>query len=126
MFLYLQIQQCMGGFPGGSGGKEPASQCRRRRRHEFDPWVRMIPWRRNWQPTPVFLPGKSHEQTSLAGHSPEGHKESRRSDGAGTHDSVYFLGTRTCSEITMTLTSIQCYSSVYDLIQDLPVIPSFI
>ena len=34
------------------------------------------PWRRKWQPTPVSLPGKSHEQRSLAGYSSEGHKES--------------------------------------------------
>jgi len=34
-----------------------------------------IPWRRKWQPTPVFLPGKSHEQRSLAGYSPWSHKE---------------------------------------------------
>ena len=33
----------------------------------FDPWVRKIPWRRAWQPTPVFLPGESHGQRSLAG-----------------------------------------------------------
>ena len=31
-------------------------------RPEFDPWVRKIPWRRKWQPTPVFLSGKSHGQ----------------------------------------------------------------
>ena len=37
-----------------------ADVCRRCRRHEFDPWVRKIPWRRKWQPTPMFLPGKSH------------------------------------------------------------------
>ena len=36
----------------------------------------MIPWRREWQPTPVFLPGKSHGQRSLVGYSPWGHKES--------------------------------------------------
>ena len=42
----------------------------------FDPWVRKIPWRRNWQPTPVFLPGKSHGQRSLVDYSPWGHKES--------------------------------------------------
>ena len=36
----------------------------------------MIPWRRNWQPTPVFLPGKSHGQKSLTGYNPWGHKES--------------------------------------------------
>ena len=35
-----------------------------------------MPWRRKWQPTPVFLPGKSHEQRSLVGYSPWGHKES--------------------------------------------------
>jgi len=41
----------------------------------FDPWVRKTPWRRKWQPTPVFLPGESHGQRSLAGYSPWGHKE---------------------------------------------------
>ena len=40
-----------------------------------DPWVRKIPGRRAWQPTPVFLPGKSHGQRSLVGHSPCGHEE---------------------------------------------------
>ena len=43
---------------------------------EFDPWVRKIPWRRKWQPTPVFLPGKSHGQKSLASYSPWVSKES--------------------------------------------------
>ena len=54
-------------FPGGSVVKEYACQCRSL---GFDPWVRKIPWRRKWQPTPVFLPGKSHGQRSLAGYSP--------------------------------------------------------
>ena len=45
-------------------------------RDSFDPWVRKIPWRRKWQPTTVFLPGKSHGPRSLAGYSPGGHKES--------------------------------------------------
>ena len=40
----------------------------------FDPWVK-IPWRRKWQPSPVFLPGEAHEQRSLAGYSPWGCKE---------------------------------------------------
>ena len=39
-------------------------------------WVRKIPCGRKWQPTPVFLPGKSHGQRSPAGYSPWGHKES--------------------------------------------------
>ena len=48
------------GFPGGTGGKEPACQCRRHKRQGFHPWVRKIPWMRKWQPTPVFLPGEFH------------------------------------------------------------------
>ena len=48
------------GFPGGANGKEPTCQCRRYKRLRFDPWVGKIPWRRAWQPTPVFLPGESH------------------------------------------------------------------
>ena len=39
--------------------------------HGFDPRVRKVPWRRKWQPTPVSLPGKSREQRSLAGYSPQ-------------------------------------------------------
>ena len=42
----------------------------------FNPWVRKISWRRTWQPTPVFLPGKSHARRNLVGYSPWGHKES--------------------------------------------------
>ena len=42
----------------------------------FDPWVGKIPWRREWLPTPVFLPGEFHEQRNLVGYSPWGRKES--------------------------------------------------
>ena len=56
-------------FPGG--GKEPAfavsCQCRRHKRCRFDPWVGKISWRREWQHTPVFLPGEFHRQKSLVG-----------------------------------------------------------
>ena len=41
----------------------------------FDPWIRKIPWRREWIPSPVFLPGEFHGQWSLASYSPWGHKE---------------------------------------------------
>ena len=64
------------GFPGGTSGKEPACQCRRHKRCGFDPLVKKIPWRRAWQPTPVFLSGKSHGQRSPVGYSPLGCKES--------------------------------------------------
>ena len=63
-------------FPGCANGKEPTCQCRRHKRCRFDPWVRKIPWRRAWQPTPVFLPGESHGQRSLAAYSPQSRKES--------------------------------------------------
>ena len=53
-------QLLTGKHPGSASGKESNSQCRRHRRHRFDPWVRKIPWRRKGQPTAVFLPGKSH------------------------------------------------------------------
>ena len=43
------------GLPRRRSGKESAWQCRRHKRHRFDPWVRKNPWSRNWQPTPVFL-----------------------------------------------------------------------
>ena len=62
---------CLLGFPGGPDCSLLAMQ---------ETWVqsqvRKIPWRRKWQPTPVFLPGKSHGQRSLVGYSPWGHKES--------------------------------------------------
>ena len=50
------------GLPWGLSGKEPGSQ---HRGHRLYPWVGKIPWRREWQPTPVFLHGKSHGQRSL-------------------------------------------------------------
>ena len=59
------------GFPGGTSGKEPTCQCRR---PEFD-WVRKISWRKEWLPTPVFLPRELQGQRSLAGYRPWGHKE---------------------------------------------------
>jgi len=61
-------------IPRWVSGKECVCQCRR---HGFDPWVEKIPWRRKWQLTLVFLPGKSHGQRSLAGYSPCGHKRAR-------------------------------------------------
>ena len=57
------------GFPGGTSGKESAY-------NDGDPGsipgLRRFPWRREWRPTPVFLPGESHGQRSLADYSPWG------------------------------------------------------
>ena len=58
------------GFSGGTSGKEPTCQCKRHKRPGFDSWVGKIPWRRAWQPTPVFLSGDSHGQRSLVSYSP--------------------------------------------------------
>ena len=58
------------GLPRWLNGKE-SCQCRR---HRFSPWVGKTIWRRKWQPTPVFLPGKFHGQGSLVGYSPWGCK----------------------------------------------------
>ena len=54
----LRSSQCWMGFPGGSSGKEPACRCKTRKRRGLDPWVGKVPWRRAWQPPPVFLPGE--------------------------------------------------------------------
>ena len=54
--------------------KNLPAKARRLKRHGFDPWVGKIPWRKTWQPTPVFLPGKSLGQKSLVGCSSWDHK----------------------------------------------------
>ena len=70
----------MSGFPGGTSSKEPVCQSRRYKRRGFHPWVGNIPWRKAWQPTPVFLPRESQRQRILVGYSPWGHKESDKTE----------------------------------------------
>ena len=62
------------GLPWWIRGKESACQYRR---PGFNPWIRKIPWRRKWQPTPALLPGKSYGQRNLAGYRLEGLKRVR-------------------------------------------------
>ena len=59
------------GLPRWLSGQEATCQCRR---PGFDPWVGEIPWRRKWQPSPVFWPGEPHGQRSLVGYGPWDHK----------------------------------------------------
>ena len=66
------------GFPGKE--LRPVNAGDRHKRPGLNPWVGKIPWRRVWQPTPVFLPGNSHRQWSLVGYSLWGHKESDMTD----------------------------------------------
>ena len=73
IFWYMSIcthLHCFLKVPRWFSGKESACQRRGHRRHGFNIWVGKIPWRRKWQPTPVFLLGKSHGQKSLMGYSP--------------------------------------------------------
>ena len=64
--IYLKRLVLSMGLPRWHIGKESVCQCKRLK---FDPWIRNIPWRRKWQPTPVFLPRKSHGQRCLVGYS---------------------------------------------------------
>ena len=71
-------------FSGDSVVKNPPAN----RRGGFDPWVGKIPWRREWQPTPIFLPGKSPGQRSLAGYRPWGYSlatEQQKQPGFSAH-----------------------------------------
>ena len=63
------------GFPGGTGGRVhlPGQEMKR---HKVGPYDRKVPWRRKWQPTPGFSPGKFQGQRSLVVYSSWGHKES--------------------------------------------------
>ena len=53
------------GFPSGNSDKESACKCGGCKRHRFEPWVGKIPWRRAWQPNPVFLSGGFHGQAMV-------------------------------------------------------------
>ena len=73
-------------------GKESTCQSRRLK---FDRWVRRIPWRGKWHPTPVSLPGKSHGQRSLVGYSlwrggGGGHKKTDMTWQLNIHEKAYF------------------------------------
>ena len=75
------------GFPGRSVVKNPPANVG----DGFSPWVGKIPWRREWQPTVVFLPGKSHGQRSLVGYSPWSPKESDMTEQLHFHFMQYNL-----------------------------------
>ena len=74
--LHLHLCSCLGnrfiyniflGFPGAASGKETACQYKRQKRSGSHPWAGKMPWRRNWPPTPVFLPGESPGKEELGG-----------------------------------------------------------
>ena len=72
----------------------------------FDPWVRKIPWRRNWQPTPVILPGESHGHRSLAGYNLWGRKKSATTEWlTHTHTHTQKERVRHCIILTIIIIS---------------------
>ena len=87
--LYKRRSRCDArkrtGLPWLPSGTESAFQCWR---VGFDPCVRLIPWRRKWQHTPVFLPGKSYGQRSLVGYSPWDCKESDTTEQLSPHTDI--------------------------------------
>ena len=76
------------GFPGGAEVKNLTANVGKAR-DRFDPWVGKVPWWRKWQPTPVFVPKKSHRQRSLEGYSPWGHKELDRIERLSTRTAIW-------------------------------------
>ena len=79
---FLPSLSSLWGFPGGASGKESTYQSRW---CGFNPWVQKMPWRRKWQPTPVFLPGGCHGQGSLVGCRPWGCSGAQLSNWTHTH-----------------------------------------
>ena len=73
-------------LPGWHSGKKKKKSACQHRRQGFGPWVRRIPWRKKWKPTPVFFPGETHGQRRLAGYSPRGCKESDMTEWLSTHE----------------------------------------
>ena len=70
---WLSSSRAVIGLPWWLSSEESPCQCKW---PGFNPWIRKIPWRRKWQPTPVFLLGNSHRQRNLSGYSPWGCSES--------------------------------------------------
>ena len=77
---HLALINLFKGLPWWLSGKRICLQCRSHRSCKFDLWVTKIPWRRKWQPTPVFLPGEFHGRRNLAGYRPQGCKESETTE----------------------------------------------
>ena len=93
------------GLPMQCSGEEFACQYSR---CGFNPWVGKISWRRKWQPTPVFLPEKSHGLRSLVGCSPRDHKELDTTEQLSVHafrkleqTNMYSLSGHRCNQLSI-------------------------
>ena len=88
MKLYFRGTGDQASFPGGSVIKNPPVNAGE---VGLTPGLGRFPRRRKWQPTPVFLPGKSQGQRTLVGYSPRGHRESDTTEGVNNRDQACFL-----------------------------------
>ena len=89
LYPLWRVVQSLLDFPDGSASKESTRNAGGTSRHRFDPWGNKISCRRKYQPIPVFSPGKSYGQSSLAGYSPRGCKESDMTEQLSTkHQSL--------------------------------------
>ena len=99
--FFLGIQN----LPTGMPSKEYTCPSRRPKRQGFDPSYGKIPWRRNWQRTPVFSPGKFHGQWSLSVYSLWGPKQSDMTEQLSMHENLSTECNRWKSLITALLGS---------------------
>ena len=84
VYIYILFQMLF------ASSKEPACQWRRIKRHSFDPWISNVPWRRAWEPTPVFLPGRIPWTEEPGCYSPWGCKESNMTE-VTQHTRVFLI-----------------------------------
>ena len=85
----------------------------------FNPWIGEISWRRKWQPTPVLLSGKSHEQRNLVGYSPWGRKESDTTEWLHFH----FSGWGSNCFFRQTFNSLSVLSLLFTFLSDVSTVP---
>ena len=88
IFVYYCHLEITLGFLGGTSDKEPLCKCRSDKICRLNPWVRKIPWKRVWQPTPVFLAGESPWTEETGGLSPQRWKESYMTE-VSQHSTAY-------------------------------------
>ena len=86
---FLKEKKTKLGFPGGSVVKNLPASAEDTRDRVSIPGFGKIPWRRKWQPTPVFLPRKFYGQRGRAGYSPWGRKESDMTEHTHVHKTRY-------------------------------------
>ena len=94
--LHEMFFECLLQLLRWCSGKEYTCKCRRCKRWGFNPWVGKIPWRRKWQPTPVFWPGEFQGQRNLGVHGSMGSLESQSPLSHKESDATEWLNKEQC------------------------------